>query len=118
DFSLPRGLGSVSAFRGCCYSHFGFGAGDWLEQSPFKVKTFEPRPESGGPPLVPYWKRWPLPEGSSFTQFLIPLWLLSAVCLAWPGTSFLLAARHRGKRGFEVALVDDAPRLRDQRAEG
>jgi hypothetical protein len=32
----------------------------------------------------------------------IPLWLLAVVCLAWPVTSFVIARRRRGTRGFEV----------------
>ena len=32
---------------------------------------------------------------------VIPLWLLAAVCLAWPVTSLLVQRRRRG-RGFEV----------------
>ncbi len=32
----------------------------------------------------------------------IPLWLLAAVCLAWPITSFIVARRRRRGRGFEV----------------
>src|SRR5688500_17121189 len=33
------------------------------------------------------------------TQVTLPLWLLAAVCLAWPVTSFLV--RRRRGRGFE-----------------
>jgi predicted acyltransferase len=32
----------------------------------------------------------------------IPLWLLAFLCLAWPVTSFVIARRRRGTRGFEV----------------
>src|SRR5688500_15755898 len=32
----------------------------------------------------------------------VPLWLLAAVCLAWPVTSLLLASRRRKARGFAV----------------
>ena len=35
------------------------------------------------------------------TSVAFPLWLLAAVCLAWPVTSFLVRRRRRG-RGFEV----------------
>jgi hypothetical protein len=31
----------------------------------------------------------------------LPLWLLAAICLAWPVTSFILA-RRRHKRGFPI----------------
>jgi hypothetical protein len=31
-----------------------------------------------------------------------PLWLLAFLCLAWPVTSFVIARRRRGTRGFEV----------------
>ena len=34
-----------------------------------------------------------------------PLWLLAAVCLAWPVTSLLVRRRRRG-RGFEVEAKD------------
>jgi hypothetical protein len=35
------------------------------------------------------------------TEVSLPLWLLAAICLAWPVTSFILARRKR-KRGFPV----------------
>jgi hypothetical protein len=35
------------------------------------------------------------------TRVELPLWLLAAVCLAWPVTSLLVRRRRRG-RGFEV----------------
>ena len=34
-----------------------------------------------------------------------PLWLLAAICLAWPVTSLLLARRRRKGRGFEVEVA-------------
>ena len=33
---------------------------------------------------------------------VIPLWLLAVLCLAWPVTSFVIARRRRGTRGFDV----------------
>ncbi len=42
------------------------------------------------------------------TDVSVPLWLLAAVCLAWPVTSFIVARRRRRGRGFEVqAEVSD-----------
>lgn len=38
----------------------------------------------------------------------IPLWLLTAICLVWPVTSFI-QARKRGVRGFEVEGVAAIP---------
>ena len=38
----------------------------------------------------------------------IPLWLLAAICLAWPVTSLLLARRRRKGRGFAVEPAADA----------
>src|SRR5687768_15383636 len=41
-------------------------------------------------------------EAPWFTHYASrPLWLLAAVCLAWPVTSYLVRRRRRG-RGFEV----------------
>jgi hypothetical protein len=43
-------------------------------------------------------------KGQLFVSLLpiaIPLWLLAAVCLVWPVTSFITERRRRG-RGFEV----------------
>ena len=37
----------------------------------------------------------------------IPLWLLAAICLAWPVTSLLLARRRGKGRGFEVEVASD-----------
>src|SRR5687767_1174780 len=40
----------------------------------------------------------------------IPLWLLAAVCLAWPVTSFIVARRRRRRsRGFEVGAAGSTP---------
>jgi hypothetical protein len=48
-------------------------------------------------------------EDFSVSAYRIPLWLLAAVCLAWPVTSFVVRRRRRG-RGFEVeANADAAP---------
>ena len=47
------------------------------------------------------------------TWVTFPLWLLAAVCLAWPTTSFLLARRRQG-RGFEVAVEGKRTRVRDE----
>jgi hypothetical protein len=47
-------------------------------------------------PVAPYWT----PAVS------IPLWLLAAICLAWPVTSLLLARRRRKGRGFGVEIRD------------
>jgi hypothetical protein len=41
-------------------------------------------------------------------HFSIPLWLLAVLCLAWPVTSFVIARRRRGTRGFEVEAVDSS----------
>jgi hypothetical protein len=41
------------------------------------------------------------PEWISYVVRL-PLWLLCAICLAWPVTSFVIARRRRKGRGFEV----------------
>ena len=38
----------------------------------------------------------------------VPLWLLAAICLAWPVTSLLLARRRRKGRGFAVEPDPDA----------
>jgi hypothetical protein len=39
----------------------------------------------------------------------IPLWLLAAVCLAWPSMSFALARRRLGGRGFAVEAARSTP---------
>ena len=44
----------------------------------------------------------------------IPLWLLAFICLAWPGTSFILARRRRKARGFEVGARPGAGPGTDQ----
>jgi hypothetical protein len=36
----------------------------------------------------------------------LPLWLLAAICLAWPVTSLLLTRRRRKGRGFEIEVRD------------
>ena len=38
----------------------------------------------------------------SVNYVFVPLWLLAAICLAWPTTSFIVARRRRRGRGFEV----------------
>jgi hypothetical protein len=40
--------------------------------------------------------------------FSVPFWLLAAVCLPWPVTSFLVRRRRRG-RGFEVEARGAVP---------
>jgi hypothetical protein len=40
--------------------------------------------------------RWPANQVGSAIIVTLPLWLLAAVCLAWPVTSFLLAAEAQG----------------------
>jgi hypothetical protein len=45
-----------------------------------------------------------------------PLWLLAAICLAWPVTSMLLARRGRKGRGFEIEVRDQKSEV-SQRAE-
>jgi hypothetical protein len=40
-----------------------------------------------------------------WTTVSLPLWLLAFLCLAWPVTSFVIARRRRGTRGFEVEAV-------------
>src|SRR5688572_5979491 len=52
--------------------------------------------------LLPSFQHIEWPEFSVATRnAVIPLWLLAAVCLAWPVTSLLVRRRRRG-RGFEV----------------
>src|SRR5688572_21687111 len=65
--------------------------------------TITRAPDDEGAPwgiLLPGWIKL---EGPRFVVAIlqIPFWLLAAVCLAWPVTSFLVRRRRRG-RGFEV----------------
>lgn len=56
---------------------------------------------------------WKVPLSTTrVVHIIIPLWLLAAVCLAWPVTSFIVARRRRRGRGFEVGTE-----LRDQKSE-
>ena len=63
------------------------------------------------------WLMWPdtfhVPRSGlpSSDFYLIPLWLLAAICLAWPVTSLLLARRRRKGRGFAVEPAADAARV-------
>ena len=58
-------------------------------------------------PLLPRITRPFVPE-YNHTRFAIPLWLLAAICLAWPVTSFIIH-RRRHKRGFPVEPADSTP---------
>jgi hypothetical protein len=62
------------------------------------------------PALWPAFSRGPFGP-VVMTSLRIPLWLLAAVCLAWPVTSFIVARWRRG-RGFEVETE-----VRDQKSE-
>jgi hypothetical protein len=46
------------------------------------------------------------PIGGSARRLSIGIWLLAFLCLAWPVTSFVIARRRRGTRGFEVEAKD------------
>jgi hypothetical protein len=52
----------------------------------------------------------------STTHIRFPLYLLAAICLAWPVTSLLLARRTRKGRGFEIEVRDQKSEV-SQRAE-
>ena len=72
---------------------------------------FEMRPntERAYPSKTP----WPTVEYSSRPWYRrlkvgIPLWLLAAICLAWPVTSFIVARRKR-RRGFPVEPASAPP---------
>ena len=43
-----------------------------------------------------------LNSSRTYGYLVLPNWLLAAVCLAWPVTSFLIARRRRRGRGFAV----------------
>lgn len=38
-----------------------------------------------------------------------PVWLLAAICVAWPVTSFIVAWRRRKGRGFAVEAAQSDP---------
>jgi hypothetical protein len=74
---------------------------DWLDDG-FAFQFLDDPPpwhvfEHVGHPLAPTYEV----IGTDNTFYTIPLWLLSAICLAWPVTSFILA-RRKPKRGFPV----------------
>jgi hypothetical protein len=55
----------------------------------------------------PFFERFTV-SGWASTTLHLPLWLLAAICLAWPVTSLLLARRRRKGRGFAVEPAADA----------
>jgi hypothetical protein len=57
------------------------------------------------------WPSWYFERMShgSLSIIFIPLWLLAAVCLAWPVTSLLLARRRGKGRGFAVEAGGGGP---------
>ena len=66
-------------------------------------------------PFTPPWnapwpavQTWRAPHQSAYF-FTVPLWLLAAVCLAWPVTSFVVRRRRRG-RGFDVGMTNEETR--------
>lgn len=44
-------------------------------------------------------------------EFFIPIWLASAMCLAWPVTSLIVAQRKHRLRGFEVKSAESVKPL-------
>ena len=100
---------------------------NWRAESPIFVETAPPDSEELGgvtihlasptgrrfqAGLEPHWQAWGtkavwLPSvRSDFIVFTFPIWLLAAICLAWPVTSLLLARRRRKGRGFEIEVRD------------
>ena len=79
-----------------------YGAFDPDEDGAFEVRlTRVTRFYNSSQMFLPRYERGWGPFAASQFVLWIPLWLLAAVCLAWPVTSFLVRRRRRG-RGFEV----------------
>lgn len=103
--TFARSSGTIVVLNGCA-------AFSWVET-----------PESMRMPTSPTWGwqnepnehpvQWPSalwphydvdgPPWRPVHQIRLPLWLLAAICLAWPVTSFIIARRRR-KRGFVIEV--------------